>query len=62
MVQTISNLVIDGPEEQKSLAKTLQGDLLKATAASDVEFINKVIVPVLHSEKTVPITISVINT
>ena len=59
MVLTISNLILDGAEEQQILSKILKEDLLQATTISDVDFINNVIVPILHSEKTVPLTLSV---
>ena len=35
--------------------------MISASDRSDVEFINKVIVPILQAEETVPITISMVD-
>jgi hypothetical protein len=40
----------------------LKDDINEASSKSDVEFINKVIVPILHAEDNIPIDISLFDT
>lgn len=39
----------------------LKTDMIRASELGDVDFINKVIVPILHAEEKVPITISILD-
>lgn len=39
----------------------LKEDMVLASEKGDVEFINKVIVPILHAEEKMPITISIVD-
>jgi len=59
IVQSIQSLVAGGSDEAEKLSTILKEDLLAATKISDIDFINNVIIPILHSEETKPITISI---
>lgn len=45
----------------EKLSTILKEDMVSASDRGDVDFINKVIVPILHAEEKVPITISIID-
>lgn len=51
-------MVIGSEEEEERLTLLLKEDMIIASEKGDVEFINKVIVPILHSELKVPISIN----
>jgi hypothetical protein len=51
-------MVVGGVEEEERLSSLLKSDMIQASDKGDVEFINKVIVPILHAEKKIPISIS----
>ena len=59
VVQTIKDLVISGEEEYDKLSSILKEDIISASEKGDIHFINKVIVPILHAEDKVPLTISI---
>jgi hypothetical protein len=58
IVQTIRDTILGGEDEIELFSTLLKEDLLKASGKGDVDFINKVIVPILHAEEKIPITIS----
>ncbi len=57
----IKDLVIGGEPEIESFSNILKEDMIEASERSDVEFINKVIVPILKAEEMVAVTISTIE-
>ena len=59
LVNAISSLVLGSKPEEVKLTQLLREDMLLASERGDVAFINKVVVPLLHSEEKVPVTISV---
>lgn len=61
IVLIIRELVIGGEEEIEAFSNILKADMIEASERGDVEFINKVIVPVLKAEEMVAITISTID-
>lgn len=61
LVQIIRDLVIGGKDEIEAFSSLLKTDMIASSERSDVEFINKVIVPILQAEEKVPITISMID-
>lgn len=61
MVETIKQLVVGADKEMDKLSTLLKQDVVIATDCSDVDFINKVIVPILHAEERVPITLSILD-
>lgn len=61
IVQSIKDLVIGGEQEEEKLSNLLKDDINEASSKSDVEFINKVIVPVLHAEDNIPVDISLFD-
>lgn len=50
-----------GENELELFSTLLKEDLVLASEKEDVDFINKVIVPILHAEEKVPVTISIID-
>ena len=58
---TIRDLILGGENELELVSTLLKEDLVLASEKEDVDFINKVIVPILHAEEKVPITISIID-
>ena len=58
---TIRDLILGGENELELFSTLLKEDLVLASEKEDVDFINKVIVPILHAEEKVPITISIID-
>ena len=61
LVQIIRDLVIGGQAEIEAFSGKLKADMIEASERSDVEFINKVIMPILQAEEKVPITISMVD-
>lgn len=61
LVQIIRDLVIGGQAEIEAFSGKLKADMIQASERSDVEFINKVIMPILQAEEKVPITISMVD-
>lgn len=61
LVFTIRDLVLGGEEEIETFSSLLKADIILASDKGDVDFINKVIVPILHAEEKIPITISTID-
>jgi hypothetical protein len=61
LVEVIKGLVIGGKEEIEKFSGILKKDMVEASERSDVEFINKVIVPILRAEDRVPVTISTLD-
>lgn len=58
---TIRDLILGGENELELFSTLLKEDLVLASEKEDVDFINKVIVPILHAEEKVPVTISIID-
>ena len=58
LVDVIKALVIDGEEEIEKFSGIIKRDMVEASERSDIEFINKVIIPILRAEDLVPVTIS----
>jgi hypothetical protein len=61
LVWTIRDVLLGGPTELEAFSTLLQQDLVAASEAEDVAFINQVIVPILHAEEKVPVTLSLIE-
>ena len=61
LVHTIRDVIIGGENEIEEFSKILKEDIVLASDKGDVDFINKVIVPILHAEEKVPITISTVD-
>ena len=61
LVWTIRDVLLGGPAELEAFSSLLQKDLVAASEAEDVAFINQVIVPILHAEEKVPVTISLVE-
>jgi hypothetical protein len=58
LVSIIRDLVLCGLTEIEAFSTFLKLDIVDASTRGDVEFINKVIVPILQAEERVPLTIS----
>jgi ligand-binding sensor protein len=61
LVHTIRDLILGGDDELEKFSELMKSDIVQASDRNDVEFINKVIVPILQAEEKVPVTISVVN-
>lgn len=61
LVWTIRDVLLGGTSELEAFSTILQQDLVAASEAEDVAFINQVIVPILHAEEKVPVTISLVE-
>jgi hypothetical protein len=60
-VSTIRDSILGGTAELELFSSLLKADIGVASEKGDVEFINKVIVPILHAEEKVPITLSAVD-
>lgn len=58
-VSTIRDVIVGDESTIEEFSSLLKEDLVRASEKGDVSFINQVIVPILHAEEKVPITISI---
>jgi hypothetical protein len=56
LVWTIRDMI--GEEQIATFAALLKLDMADSAEIDDITFINKVIVPILHAEEKVPVTVS----
>lgn len=60
-VQTIKELVIGGEEAEDKLSDLLKHDIVIASKKGDVEFINQVVVSILHAEDKIPVSFNIFD-
>jgi len=51
-------VILGGEEQIEAFSSMLKSDIATASDLGDVDFINKVIVPILHAEEKIAVTIS----